>query len=197
MSHTGDLDLGGFLRAASTFHAVGALEGEAFREAPETKRYQEAWELALSNHGKWQEMVRRIRAELPGVSIGDTTAPYATAAQRCCVYLEREENKPTRPFNIIVALASVLVPYYHLYQIPVTIQGGAWVRGSPQPRASGGREGEVADILAKHIEQEKGYKEFPSKYESILVPKICVGDMPPGRATLLDALFDTCRDSIP
>src|SRR6185295_1816076 len=185
------LDREGFLRVASTFYNVGWLEGEAFREAPETKRFQGAWKRALESHDKWQDIVERIGSELPGMSVGDTTAPYATAARRCCVYMVRlETSKSAEPHNVIVGLASVLVPYYHLYQIAV---GSNHHRGFPQPRPRAGDEGSVADLVARHIEQEMGYKEFPAEYESIIVPEISVQNVLPGRATLMDALFDTQR----
>jgi len=194
-----ELDRDGFLRIASTFYAAGMLEGEAYREAPETKRFMDAWERTLSKHENWKKMVKRIKSELPpGMGAGDTTGPGAMAAQRCCVYLEPPAGpRPGEPFPVIVALASVLVPYYHLYQLKVSIGTGDYVSGPPRPRPREGMEGRIADLVAKHIEQETGYKEFPSEYESIVVPGICVRNLLPGQATLLDALFDDARDNIP
>jgi hypothetical protein len=193
------LDREGFLRAASAFYAAGMLEGETYREAPETKRFQEAWERALSKQENWKKIVKRINLELPpGMGAGDTTGPGAMAAQRCCVYLRPPEvDRRSRPYNVIVALASVLVPYYHIYQLQVCVGEKPYVRGPPQPRPREGLEGRVADIVARHIEKEKRYTEFPSEYESIVVPEICVQNLLPGQATLLDALFDDQRDNIP
>ncbi|HEY8208868.1 MAG TPA: hypothetical protein VIG99_15365 [Myxococcaceae bacterium] len=192
------LDREGFLRTASTFYVAGVLEGEAFREAPERKRFQEAWERALSKQERWQDMVDRVQSELPNASVSDTTAPYAMASQRCCVYLmNREADEPARTYNVVIALASVLVPYYHLYQVGIENEAGDYIRGPPQPRPRDGTEGRVADLLARHVEQETGYQEFPSEYESIVVPEISVRNLLPGRATLLDALFDDARSNIP
>ena len=193
-----DLGLEDFLRAARSFHAPTMLEGEAYRNAPETRRYGEAWEAALARHDEWQALVRKMQSELPDTTIGDTTAPYAIAAQRCCVYMTRLENaERNKPYSIIVALASVLVPYYHIYQIVADDRAGALAHGPPLPRPRKDAEGTVSDIVARHLEQELGLKEFPSEYEAIRVPDIVVGNLLPGQATLVGALFDTDRGNIP
>jgi hypothetical protein len=174
------------------------LEGRAYQEAPETRRYQDAWAAALSKHDKWQDVVDRLRPKLSDMSVSDTTAPGGMAAQRCCVYMTRlKYAERTKPYSIIVGLASVLVPHYHLYRILVDIRSGDQVRGPPLPRPHEGAEGEVADVVAKHLEQELGYKEFPPEFEAVPVPDICVGNLLLGEATLLDALFDENRGNLP
>src|SRR5262245_37445212 len=105
-----------FLRAARMHYAHAMLEGQAYQEAPETKRYQRVWAAALANHDEWKAIVRRLRSKLPDTSVSDTTAPGATAARRCCVYMTLPEgSQRTKPYSIIIGLASVLVPHYHIY----------------------------------------------------------------------------------
>ncbi len=187
-----------FLRAARTFYAPGALEGAAYREAPETMRYQEAWTAALAKHNDWQALVSKIQSELPESTVGDTTAPGAMAARRCCVYMTLlGKIQPAKPYSIIVGLASVLVPYYHIYQVVVDIQGGVSVRGSPLARPREGAEGATAELISRHLERELGLEEFPPEYEPICIQDIVVRNLPPGQATLLDALFDDDRANIP
>lgn len=198
LSHMSDFELEDFLRAAWMFYLHEMPVGEAYREAPEHKRYAEAWRKALANHGEWQAIVSRLRPKLPNAGVSETTAPRFMAARRCCIYMTRlayAEQK--EPYTIVVALASILVPYYHIYRIAVDYRDGKLLRGPALPRSHGSPEGAVADTVASHLEQELGFKEFPPEYEAVPVPDIWVGNLPVGKATLLDALFDEDRGNIP
>src|ERR1043165_8919437 len=141
--------LGDFLRVARESHAHAMLEGDAYREAPETKRYVKAWEDALAKHHEWKDILARLRPKLPDATIWDTTAPTAIAGRRCCVYMTRfPDSAPKDPHSVIVAMASVLVPHYHIYWVSVDAKAGKLVRSLPLPRPHEGAEGAVADTVA-------------------------------------------------
>lgn len=186
------------LKIARNVYPPG-VDGPEYRETPEIQRYQKAWEKALAGLSDWRKrFVARVRASLPEAAVADTTAPGATASRRCCVYLPRQSQTDGSELSrIIVACASVLVPYYYIYGAHRLSKERQHFPEVVFERPTEGEEGRAADVMARLLEEMFQIKEFPVEYRSVPVPDIFVGNLGFGQVTLLDAFFDSSRDSIP
>jgi hypothetical protein len=169
----------------------------AHQRTPEHERWQAAWKKALAWE-QWDRLLDALEVEFPAGRGRDATQPWHSACRRCCLYAKKPLSEGSHVVIRIAVAASVLAPLYVTYVTTRTLKTSS--RASA-PRLAFIPPEEVkpqADVLARLVEQELGFRPFPLEFAGVAIPEIRVGyrnSMAP--PTLLDALFSDDLANLP
>jgi hypothetical protein len=160
---------------------------------PEHERFDELWKRELRRIGQWRAFLASFRAELPGFTLSDITAPV-DACFRCGAYSNEDRQQHQREW-VVVGCLSILAPVYTVYGVQYTYDGKKRSHEvffeplPPEMRAP-------ADLIASRIEAWFEASALPRELAETPVP-LYVEPRKPLDTTLFHALFIGDPERVP
>jgi hypothetical protein len=163
------------------------------KRCPEVDRFHELWQRELKKLDWWRDFLASFRAELPGFSLSDITAPV-DPCWRCGAYPETN-CKPPASYWVVVGCLSILAPVYTVYGVEYTYNGknrNDQVFFEPLPP----KMRAPADLIARRIEARFEASKLPREIAETPIP-LFVDPQEPPNTTLFHALFSSSPESVP
>jgi hypothetical protein len=163
------------------------------KRCPEVDRFHELWQRELEKIDRWWDFLESFRAELPGFTLSDITAPV-DACFRCGAYPETNRKPPSSRW-VVVGCLSILAPVYSVYGVRDTYNGkkrSHQVFFEPLPPEMQA----PADIIARRIEARFEASPLPREIAETPIPLFVEPRMPPN-TTLFHALLSSRPENVP
>jgi hypothetical protein len=164
-----------------------------FKRTPELERFDELWKREVENLDRWRTFLASFRAELPGFTLSDITAPV-DASFRCGAYAKADRQQPHREW-VVVGCLSILAPVYTVYGVQYTDDGKTRSHEvffeplPPEMRAP-------AELIASRIEARFEASALPREIAETPIP-LYVEPRKPPETTLFHALFIGDPERVP
>lgn len=160
---------------------------------PARERFDELWKRELQKIDRWRAFLASFRAELPGFTLSDITAPV-DASFRCGAY-SNEDRQQTQREWVVVGCLSILAPVYTVYGVQYTYDGkkrSHSVFFEPLPSEMRA----PADLVASRIEASFEASALPRELAETPIPLYVEPRKPPD-TTLFHALFIGDPERVP
>ena len=169
-----------------------APEDPAHAAAPETLRLREAQERARADRARLIALMEAVEAEVPGVQAMDLSYLAYDAGYTVRFNADPVGEGTTR-WREVVACISILAPVYLLYQSRIEVDAAgrqaSTVTYAPDPDVA-----PLWDAAGRAVERIFGHAPLAADAGLAVLPDVQVQNVPPGEATLYDALFTPSRE---
>lgn len=161
--------------------------------SPETQRLDRRWERALEGMDRWEALLKSVRGELGGFTLGNITAT-CDSCLRCGAYPVSNRHSPSSRW-VVVGCLSILAPVYTVYGVRSEYSGKRRhdeVYFEPLPE----QMREPARVIARHIEARFEATLLPREVAETPIP-LYVEPREPPETTLFHALFLSQPERVP